>query len=103
MMLIGGIVALAIGTYTFRWLGPALRSRIQFPERAKRLLEVGATVLLAALVAVETLPFTEGHVGAALPAGVLVAGILAWRRCPLLVVILAAAATTAGLRLLGLA
>ncbi|MEV0251037.1 AzlD domain-containing protein [Nocardia sp. NPDC050712] len=102
-MLIAGIVALAIGTYTFRWLGPALRSRIRFPDRAKRLLEVGATVLLAALVAVETLPFTEGNVGAALPAGVLVAGVLAWRRWPLLIVILAAAVTTAGLRLLGVA
>ncbi|WP_194819010.1 AzlD domain-containing protein [Nocardia sp. XZ_19_385] len=101
MMLAAGIIALALGTYAFRWAGPALRSRIQFPARAKRLLEVGATVLLAALVAIETLPFTEGHLSTALPAGVLVAGILAWRRCPLLLVILAAAATTAGLRALG--
>ncbi|GAB2675955.1 AzlD domain-containing protein [Nocardia goodfellowii] len=103
MMLAAGIIALAVGTYAFRWAGPALRSRIQFPDRAKRLLEVGATVLLAALVAVETLPFTEDHVSAALPAGVLVAGVLAWRRFPLLLVILAAAATTAGLRALGVA
>ncbi|WP_431962596.1 AzlD domain-containing protein [Nocardia sp. bgisy134] len=101
MMLAAGVIALAAGTYAFRWAGPALRSRVRFPERARQLLEIGAVVLLAALVAVTTLPFGTGHVGVALPAGVVVGGVLAWRRSPLLVVILAAAATTAVLRLVG--
>jgi hypothetical protein len=57
--------------------------------------------LLAALVA--TTALTEGHSfsGFARPAGVLVAGVLAWRKAPFLVVVLAAAGITALLRLLG--
>ncbi len=103
MILLAGMFALAVGTYAFRWAGPALRERIRFPTRVVRVLEVGAVVLLAALVAVTTLPIGAGHVGLALPAGVLVAGLLAWRKLPILVIILAAAGTTAGLRLLGVA
>ncbi len=58
--------------------------------------------LLAALVAVTGL--TEGHdiaPGYARPAGVLVAGVLAWRKAPFIVIVLAAAATTAVLRWIG--
>ncbi|MEV0031484.1 AzlD domain-containing protein [Nocardia sp. NPDC050793] len=101
MMLAAGVIALAAGTYAFRWAGPTLRSRVRFPERARQLLEIGAVVLLAALVAVTTLPIGTGDVGVALPAGVVAGGFLAWRRSPLLIVILAAAATTAVLRLIG--
>ncbi|MFI9504953.1 AzlD domain-containing protein [Nocardia sp. NPDC052566] len=103
MMLAAGMVTLAVGTYAFRWAGPALRDRVRFPARAVRVLEVGAVVLIAALVAITALPTGTGTFGFALPAGVVVAGVLAWRQVPLLVVILAAAATTAGLRLLGVA
>ncbi|WP_109523878.1 MULTISPECIES: AzlD domain-containing protein [Nocardia] len=103
MMPTAGIIALAVGTFAFRWAGPALRSRIRFPERAERLLEIGAVVLLAALVAVTTLPFGTAQPGVALPAGVVVGGVLAWRRAPLLVVIVAAAGCTAALRLSGVA
>ncbi|MGX1778319.1 AzlD domain-containing protein [Nocardia brasiliensis] len=102
MMLVAGMFALAAGTFAFRWAGPALRERIRFPARTVRVLEVGAVVLLAALVAVTALPAGTGHVGFALPAGVLVAGVLAWRKLPILVVILAAAGTTALLRFLGI-
>ncbi|NUQ90764.1 MAG: AzlD domain-containing protein, partial [Glycomyces artemisiae] len=41
--------------------------------------------------------------GWSLPAGVVVGGVLAWRKAPLALVVVAAAATTAGLRLLGVA
>jgi branched-subunit amino acid transport protein len=102
-LLMAAALALAVGTYAFRWAGPALRTRIRFPARATQLLDVGAVVLLTALVAGTTLPIGSGHVGVALPAGVVVGGLLAWRNQPLLVVIVAAASTTAGLRLLGLA
>ncbi|WP_433194247.1 AzlD domain-containing protein [Nocardia sp. CA-107356] len=101
-ILLVAMAALSAGTYAFRSLGPALRNRIRFPERAKQLLEIGAVVLLAAMVAITTLPTGSAHLGFALPAGVLVGGLLAWRNQPMLVVILAAAATTALLRLLGL-
>ncbi|RJO77538.1 AzlD domain-containing protein [Nocardia panacis] len=103
MMLAVGMIALSLGTYAFRWAGPALRDRIRFPQRAVRLLEIGATVLLTALVAVTAIPAGTGKFGFALPAGVLVAAVLAWRKAPLLAVIVAAAATTAVLRLCGVA
>lgn len=100
-MLAAGVFALAAGTYAFRWPGPALRDRVRLPTRAVRLLEIGAVVLLAALVAVTTLPLGTGSLGFAVPAGVLVGGMLAWKQQPILVVILAAAVTTAALRLAG--
>ncbi|WP_433714133.1 AzlD domain-containing protein [Nocardia sp. CA-084685] len=100
-VLLVAMSALSAGTYAFRSSGPALRNRIRFPERATKLLEIGAVVLLAAMVAITTLPTGSGNLGFALPAGVLVGGLLAWRDQPMLVVILAAAATTAVLRLLG--
>ena len=101
-LLVDGLVILAAGTFGFRLSGPALRSRITFPARARRLLEVAAVVLLAALVAVTALTSGHGLAGYARPAGVLVAGLLAWRRVPFPVVVVAAAAVTAVLRLAGL-
>ena len=100
-LVVAGIVTLAAGTYAFRLSGQVLRARITFPPRATRLLEAAAVVMLAALVA--TTALTEGHgfSGFARPAGVLVGGVLAWRKAPFLVVVAAAAAVTALLRLLG--
>ena len=100
-LVVAGMATLAAGTYAFRLSGQVLRARITFPPRATRLLEAAAVILLAALVA--TTALTEGHgfSGFARPAGVLVAGVLAWRRAPFLVIVLAAAAVTALLRVLG--
>ena len=42
------------------------------------------------------------HPGFAAPIGVTVAGILAWRKAPFVVIVIAAAATTAALRWFGL-
>ncbi|WP_063053763.1 AzlD domain-containing protein [Nocardia arthritidis] len=100
-MLAAGIIALAAGTYAFRWAGPALRERVRIPARVVRLLEIGAVVLLAAVVAVTTLPIGTASLGFAVPAGVLVGGVLAWYRRPILLVMLAAAATAALLRSIG--
>jgi branched chain amino acid efflux pump len=100
-LLIAGMATLSAGTLAFRLSGPLLRERLTLPPWAEKLLETAAVVLLAALVA--TTALTEGHgfSGLARPAGVLVGGILAWRKAPFLVVVMAAAATTALLRLLG--
>lgn len=100
-LLLAGLTLLAAGTFGFRLAGPALRSRLTFPARARRLLEVAAVVLLAALVAVTALTSGHGFAGYARPAGVLAGGLLAWRRAPFPVVVLAAAAVTAVLRLAG--
>ncbi|MFI6867565.1 AzlD domain-containing protein [Nocardia sp. NPDC050406] len=99
--LLAGTLALALGTYAFRFAGPVLRRRVNISPRVVRLLEIASMVLLTALAVTTLMPSGKGAVGFALPAGVLVAIVLAWRRAPLLVVILAAAATTAVLRLLG--
>ena len=100
-LVVAGMATLAAGTYAFRLSGQLLRARISFPPRAEKLLEGAAVVLLAALVAT-TAP-TQGHgfAGIARPVGVLVGGVLAWRKAPFLVVVIAAAATTAVLHLLG--
>jgi branched-subunit amino acid transport protein len=100
-LVVAGMSILAAGTYAARLSGQLLRARITFPPRAAKLLEAAAVIMLAALVA--TTALTEGHgfSGFARPAGVLVAGVLAWRKAPFLVVVLAAAVVTALLRILG--
>jgi branched-subunit amino acid transport protein len=100
-LVVAGIITLSAGTLAFRLSGPALRQRLAFPPWAQRLLEATAVVMLAALVATTALTKGHGFAGLARPAGVLVGGVLAWRKAPFLVVVLAAAGTTAVLRLLG--
>lgn len=94
-------VVLGAGTFAFRFAGPVLRSRVELSPRLERLMGTSAVVLLAALVATAALLEGQEFAGWARPAGVAVGGLLAWRRAPFLVVVLAAAATAAGLRLLG--
>jgi branched-subunit amino acid transport protein len=96
------IAVLAAGTYAFRLTGPVFRHRLRIPDRLHRLLSVAAAVLLIALVATAALTDRQGFAGWARPAGVLVGGVLAVRRVPFPIVIVAAAATTAVLRLFGL-
>jgi len=100
-LVVAGIATLSAGTLAFRLSGPALRRRLAFPLWAERLLEAAAVVMLAALVATTALTKGHGFAGLARPAGVLVGGVLAWRKAPFLVVVIAAAGTTAVLRLLG--
>ena len=100
-LLLVGIGVLAVGTFSMRFAGPALRSRFEVPERVQQLLSVAAIVLLTALIATSALTAGHGPAGIARPAGVLVGGILAWRKAPFVLVVVAAAATAAVLRLLG--
>ena len=100
-LVVVAIVILAVGTFSLRFAGPALRSRFDVPERMQQYLAVAAIVLLAALIATSALMDGHGPAGVARPAGVLVGGILAWRKAPFVLVVVAAAATAAGLRLLG--
>jgi branched chain amino acid efflux pump len=100
-LVVAGIATLSAGTLAFRLSGPALRQRLAFPPWAERLLEAAAVVMLAALVATTALTTGHGFAGLARPAGVLVGGVLAWRKAPFLVAVIAAAGTTAVLRLLG--
>ncbi len=95
------VVALAGLTYAFRIAGPLLRDRVTVPPAAERLLTSAAAVLLLALAATSALTQDGGFAGWARPAGVLTAGILAARRAPFPVVVLAAALVAAVLRRAG--
>ncbi|WP_018685920.1 AzlD domain-containing protein [Actinokineospora enzanensis] len=97
------ILVLALGTYAFRLGGTLLRDRVTMPDRVRELLSTGALVLLVALVATSSLTKGQSFAGWSLPAGVLVGGVLAWRKAPFVVVVIAAATTTALLRLAGVA
>jgi branched-subunit amino acid transport protein len=100
-MTVVAILVLAGGTYAFRVVGPLMRERLRLPERLDRLLGDAAVVLLVALVATSALTDGAHLAGVARPAGVLVALVLVLRRAPFPVVVVAAAASTALLRLLG--
>jgi branched-subunit amino acid transport protein len=102
LTLIVAVVVLGAGTFAFRVAGPALRSRVELSPRVEKLMMVGVAVLFSALVATSALIENQEFAGYARPAGVLAGGILAWRKAPFVLVVIAAAATAAGLRLLGL-
>lgn len=95
------ILALAVGTYAFRLVGPVLHGRVTVPPRVQELASAGAVVLLVALLATGALTESGGFAGWARPTGVLVGAALAWRRAPFAVVVLGAATTTAVLRVVG--
>lgn len=99
--LIAATLVLGLGTFAFRFAGVTLRSRLTVSARTQQAMAAASVILLVALVATSTL-LQGGHwAGFARPAGVLVGGLLAWRKAPFVVVVLVAAAVTAGLRLLG--
>lgn len=103
LLVLAGIVVLAVGTYAFRLAGPLLRTRAEVSERIEALLADAAIVLLMAVLTTTALTQDQQFAGFARVAGVLVAGVLAWRRAPFVVIVLAAAITTALLRLAGMA
>ncbi|HEX4360495.1 MAG TPA: AzlD domain-containing protein [Pseudonocardia sp.] len=95
------VAGLAAGTYVVRLSGLLLRRRLRIPDGVRRYLDLGATALLVALVATAALTQAGGFVGWARPAGVALGAVAAWRRLPLVVVVLVAAGGTAALRLVG--
>jgi branched-subunit amino acid transport protein len=95
------LLALAAGTYLMRLAGLLLRGRLRLPARVERYVDLGATALLVALVTTAALLDGSAFAGWARPAGVAVGALAAWRRAPFVLVVVLAAATTAGLRALG--
>jgi branched-subunit amino acid transport protein len=96
------ILALAAGTYAIRFAGVTLRDKLVLPPAVQKLLPVAATTMLLALIATAVLTQgTHWSFGIARPAGVLAGAILAWRKAPFIVVVLAAAVVAAGLRAMG--
>ncbi len=95
------VIALGVGTYLLRLAGLVLRDRVTVPARLERYIDLGATALLVALVGTIALTEAGGFAGWARVAGVTVGALAAWRRVPFVAVVVLAAATTAGLRALG--
>jgi branched-subunit amino acid transport protein len=93
------LLGLCAISYALKAVGPLLVGGRELGPQMKRMLELVALPLLAALILVQTV--TSGHrivLDARAPA-LGVAALLAWRRAPFLVVVLAAAATAAVIRL----
>jgi uncharacterized membrane protein len=97
------VLVLAFGTYAFRLAGPLLGDRVALSPRVEEVLTLATVVLLVSLVATAAVYDSKDFAGYAQPIGVAVGGVLAWRKAPFVVVVVAAAATAAGLRLLGVA
>jgi branched-subunit amino acid transport protein len=96
------VAGLTIATAAIKAFGPVVFGGRELPALLARVIPLLAPALLAALVITETF----GGPGRSLVldargGGLVVAGIALWRRAPLYVVVLAAAAATALLRGIG--
>jgi len=95
------LLTLGAVSYALKAAGPLLAGGRQLGAQARRMLELVAVPLLAALIVVQTLGNGHRLVIDARAAALAVAAVLAWRRAPFLVVVLASAATAALLRAIG--
>ena len=96
-----GIALLSAGTYLMRLGGAKLGSRLALSERSQALLSDAATVLLFSVALATTFYEGEHFAGMARVLGVLFAVFLAWRKAPLITIIISAAVMTALLRYFG--
>ena len=96
------VVALcAVATAVTKGLGPALTGSRELPAPALRVVALLGAALVAALVVTNALADGDRIAVGADTAGVVVAGVLLWRRASLVLAVVAAAAVTAGLRATG--
>lgn len=100
-MLTWGVVALlAVGVYGQRALGMAFVDPNRMGARSKQVLAMVPLSILCAVTALQTLS-TGGELGFdARIAGITAAMILSWKRVPMFVVVVGAAAVTAAVRAL---
>lgn len=101
-LIIAGIALLSAGTYLMRFAGAKLGNKLALSERAQTLLSDAATTLLFAVALAATLYENTSFAGMARVLGVAFALLLAWRKVPLIGVIISAAVVTALLRLAGI-
>ena len=100
---VAGIAVLAVGTFLMRVAGYRLGSRLNLSPATQTMLSDSATTLLLAVAATTALFEGAQFAGFARVTGVGVALFLAWRKAPLIVIIIAAAVVTAVIRLAGIA
>ena len=94
------IAALALSTAVLRLAGPLALGGRSLPPKAMSVVELLASALLAALVVVETFGKGGSLTLDARVLGAAFAAVAVWRRAPMIVVVLGAAAVTAVARLL---
>ena len=91
----------AVTTLVAKGTGPLVTGARELPAPVVRVVVLLGSALLTALVVTNALADGDRLGVGADTAGVAVAAVLAWRRANVVVVIVAAAAVTAGLRALG--
>lgn len=96
----GAVLVLSVGAYALKAAG-LLGGRAAGHPLVLRTVALLPPALLAALVVVQTLGSDAGIVLDERAAGLAAAGLAVWRRAPFVVVVVTAAAVTAGLRALG--
>ena len=94
------IAALALATAALKVAGPLALGGRPLPGKALDVVELLASALLAALVVVETLGKGGSLTVDARVLGAAFAALAVWRRAPMIVVVLGAAALTAVARLI---
>lgn len=92
------IVLLALGAYAFKFAGLVVVGARTLPPRFERCLALIPAAVISALIVKDTLTAGRDIVIDARAAGIAVAILAAWRRAPLIVVIVAGAAVTALVR-----
>jgi branched-subunit amino acid transport protein len=94
------VVLLALGAYGFKVLGLVVIGDRPLPAVVDRCLALIPAAMLAALIVANTFGDGQSLVVDARAVGVGASAVLAWRRAPLLVVIVGGAAVTALVRAL---
>jgi len=94
----GLVLLLAAGAYGFKVLGLVVVGSRRLPPPLERCLVLVPAALITALIVKDTLSTGQELVLDARAAGVAAAGVAAWRRAPLIVVIVLGAAVTALVR-----
>jgi branched-subunit amino acid transport protein len=92
------VLALAAGAYAFKVAGLVIVGSRRLPPALERCLALVPAALISALVVMNTFSTGNDLVLDARAAGVTAAAIAAWRRAPLIVVIVLGAAVTALVR-----
>jgi branched-subunit amino acid transport protein len=94
----GLVLVLAAGAYAFKVAGLVIVGSRRLPPTIERCLALVPAALISALVVMNTFSTGNELVLDARAAGVTAAAIAAWRRAPLIVVIVLGAAVTALVR-----
>ena len=95
------VLLLALGAYSFKVLGLVIIGDRPLPTVLERCLILIPAALIAALIVTNTFSVGQSLQIDARAAGVAAAVVAAWRRAPLILVIVIGAAVTAAVRALG--